>query len=315
MKQNTAFKNSNSNKFYQSVKTKTTEIGFKPNYLTNEKDRTNFGNKLDWQQKTKEVESLLSKKGLPVSVSAANPGSKKFLGIYTVASQLVVLESIINSGSKKIITKDLFPGMYAFGYGIKPDTVIQKIQSGNRIILSKKPSASGTKTIYFSEKNLTGGGSDIKKKKIGRSKNDSSLYLNIKNYYESNNRFFDFTRNKKIVFPPAPTPTPTGYEIIAYFLSDLYIDLSLLSTKSQLYNTYSTVDLNVGVQTRKSKLYSNYSEVNLNVSFDGNNIGECIINGGRPFTDNFSFMLFGGKPNNEDLISIEEWCRITQNNF
>ena len=313
MKQNTAFKNSNSNKFYQSVKTKTTEIGFSPIYLANEKDRTNFGNKLDWQQKTKEVESLLIKKGLPVSVSAANPGSKKFLGTYTVASQLVVLESIIDSASKKIITKDLFPGMYVFGYGIKPDTVIQKIQSGNRIILSKKPSASGTKTIYFSEKNLTAGGSDIVNKKIRRSKNDSALYLNIKNYYESNNRFFDFTRNKKIVFPPVPTPTPTGYEVIAYFLSDLYIDLSLLSTKSQLYNTYSTVDLNIDIQTRKTKLYSNYSEVNLNISFD--NLGECIINGGRPPTDNFSFMLFGGKPNSEDLISIEEWCRITQNNF
>ena len=42
MKQNIPFKNSNSNKFYQSVKTKTTEIGFKPNYLTNEKDRTKY---------------------------------------------------------------------------------------------------------------------------------------------------------------------------------------------------------------------------------------------------------------------------------
>jgi hypothetical protein len=310
---NTTFRNSNSNKFYQSIKNRTTEIGFAPNYSSNEKDRTNFGNKLDWQEKTKNVESLLSKKGMPVSVSAVNPGSKKFLGTYTIASQLVVLESIINSGAKKIITKDLFPGMYVFGYGIKPDTVIQKIQSGNRILLSKKPSASGTKTIYFSEKNLTGGGSDIRQKKIGRSKNDSSLYLNIKNYYESNNRFFDFTRNKTIVFPPTPTPTPTGYEVIVYFISDLYIDLSLLSTKSQLYSTYSTVDLNAAVQTSKSKLYSNYSEVNLNISFD--NLGECIINGGRPFTDNFSFMLFGGKPNTEDLISIEQWCRITQNNF
>jgi hypothetical protein len=26
-------------------------------------------------------------------------------------------------------------------------------------------------------------------------------------------------------------------------------------------------------------------------------------------------MLFGGKPNTENLISVEEWCRITQNNF
>ena len=300
MKQNIPFKNSNSNKFYQSVKTKTTEIGFKPNYLTNEKDRTNFGNKLDWQQKTKEVESLLSKKGLPVSVSAANPSSKKFLGIYTVASQLVVLESIINSGSKKIITKDLFPGMYVFGYGIKPDTVIQKIQSGNRILLSKKPSASGTKTIYFSENNLTGGGDDIKKKRINRSKNDSSLYLNIKNYYESNNRFFDFTRNG-------------NKNIIAYFLSDLYVDISLLSTKTKLYVEYPALDLNVDIETRKSKLYNSNSELNLNISFDI--LRECIINGGHPPTNNFSFMLFGGKPNTENLISVEQWCRITQNNF
>jgi hypothetical protein len=309
---NTASRNSNSNKFYQSIKNKTNEIGFAPNYLSNEKDRTNFGNKLDWQQKTKNVESLLSKKGMPVSVSAGNPGSKKFLGTYTIASQLVSLENLIEPGSRRTITKDLFPGMYVFGYGIKPDTVIQKIQSGNRILLSKKPSASGTKTIYFSENNLTEGGEDIKTKRIGRSKNDSALYLNIKNYYESNNRFFDFTRNKKIVFP-VPTPTPTGYEVIAYFLSDLYIDLSLLSTKSQLFSTYSTVDLKTEIETRKSKLYSNYSEVNLNISFD--NLGECIINGGRPFTDNFSFMLFGGKPNSENLISIEQWCRITQNNF
>ena len=155
MRQNTAFKNYSSNKFYQSIKNKTNEIGFAPDYLSNEKDRTNFGNKLDWQQKTKEVESLLNRNGFPVSISAINPGSMKFLGTYTVASTLVSLEKLIESGSKKIITKDLFPGMYVFGYGIKPDTVIQKIQSGNRILLSKKPSASGTKTIYFSENNLT----------------------------------------------------------------------------------------------------------------------------------------------------------------
>jgi hypothetical protein len=312
MKPNTSFKNSNSNKFYQSIKNKTSEIGFAPDYLANEKDRTNFGNKLDWQQKTKDVEFLLSKKGLSVSVAAINPGSKKFLGSYTVASQLVCLQEIVGSGSNKTITKNLSPGMYVFGYGIKPNTTIKKIQSGNRIIISQKPVSSGFRTIYFSENNLTGEAGDVKSKRMGRSKNDSSLYLNIKNYYESNNRFFDFTRNKTIVFPP-PTPTPTGYEVIAYFLSDLYVDLSLISTKSLLYDVHSTVDLNVEVETRKSKLYSNYSEVNLNISFD--QLGECIIDGGHPITNNFSFMLFGGKPNTEGLISIEQWCRITQNNF
>ena len=300
MRQNTAFKNYSSNKFYQSIKNKTNEIGFAPDYLSNEKDRTNFGNKLDWQQKTKEVESLLNRNGFPVSISAINPGSMKFLGTYTVASTLVSLEKLIESGSKKIITKDLFPGMYVFGYGIKPDTVIQKIQSGNRILLSKKPSASGTKTIYFSENNLTGGGDDIKKKRINRSKNDSSLYLNIKNYYESNNRFFDFTRNG-------------NKNIIAYFLSDLYVDISLLSTKTKLYVEYPALDLNVDIETRKSKLYNSNSELNLNISFDI--LRECIINGGHPPTNNFSFMLFGGKPNTENLISVEQWCRITQNNF
>lgn len=300
---NTAFKNSNSNKFYQSVKTKTKEIGFAPDYLANEKDRTNFGNKLDWQQKTKEAESLLSRNGLPVSVSAINPGSKKFLGTYTVASQLVVLESIIDSRSKKIITKDLFPGMYVFGYGIKPYTVIKKIQSGNRIILSQKPSVSGTKTIYFSENNLTDGGNDARIKRINRSKNDSSLYLNIKNYYESNNRFFDFTRYA----------LGTDRNIVAYFLSDLYVDISLLSTKTKLYCEYSALNLNVDIETRKSKLYGIKSELNLNISFDI--LRECIINGGHPITNNFSFMLFGGKPNTENLISVEQWCRITQNNF
>ena len=101
MRQNTAFKNYSSNKFYQSIKNKTNEIGFAPDYLSNEKDRTNFGNKLDWQQKTKEVESLLNRNGFPVSISAINPGSMKFLGTYTVASTLVSLEKLIESGSKK----------------------------------------------------------------------------------------------------------------------------------------------------------------------------------------------------------------------
>jgi len=306
MRQNTAFKNSNSNKFYQSIKDKTKELGFSPNYLSNEKDRTNFGNKLDWQEKTKDVESLLSKNGFPVSVSASNPRSMKFLGTYTVASTLVNLKKIVESGSKKIITKDLFPGMYVFGHGIQPDTVIAKIQSGNRILLSSKPTSSGTRTIYFSEKNLTSGESDIKTKRINRSKNDSALYLNIKNYYESNNRFFDFTRNGN---------KPGDRGVVAYFLSDLYININLLSTKTQLYSAYSAVDLNVDIETRRSRLYNNNSELNLNISFDNLDLGKCIINGGRPFTDNFSFMLFGGKPNTENLISVEEWCRITQNNF
>jgi hypothetical protein len=300
---NTAFRNSSSNKFYQSVKNKTKEIGFAPDYLANEKDRTNFGNKLDWQQKTKEAESLLSKNGFSVSVSSCNPGSMKFLGTYTIASNLVSLEKLIESGSKKIITKDLFPGMYVFGYGIRPNTVIQKIQSGNRILLSKKPSSSGTKTIYFSENNLTDGGGDVRTKRINRSKNDSSLYLNIKNYYESNNRFFDFKRYA----------SGTDKSIVAYFLSDLYVDISLLSTKTKLYFEYSTLDLGVDVETTKSKLYNKNSELNLNISFDI--LGECIINGGHPPTNNFSFMLFGGKPNTENLISVEQWCRITQNNF
>jgi hypothetical protein len=303
MRPNAAFKNFNSNKFYQSIRTKTNEIGFAPDYLSNEKDRTNFGNKLDWQQKTKDVESLLSKNGFPVSVSASNPRSLKFLGTYTVASTLVSLEKIIESGSKKIITKDLFPGMYVFGYGIRPNTVIKKIQSGNRILLSKKPSSSGTKSIYFSESNLTGGSDDIQIKRINRSKNDSSLYLNIKNYYESNNRFFNFTR---IGFG-------TDRNIVAYFLSDLYVDISLLSTKTKLNYEYSDINLNIDIETRKSKLHSINSELNINISFDI--LRECVINGGRPPTNNFSFMLFGGKPDTENLISVEEWCRVNQNNF
>lgn len=309
---NTALRNSNSNKFYRSIKNKTIELGFNPSYLPNEKDRTNFGNNLDWQQKTKDVESLLSRNGMPISVSAGNPASVKFLGTYTIASQLVNLKNIIDSGSRRVITTDLFKGMYVFGHGIKPNTTIKEIQSGNRILLSKKPSISGTKTIYFCLNNLNGNSDDIRIKRIKRSKNDSSLYLNIKNYYESNNRFFDFTRNQNFHVPP-PTPTPTGYEVIAYFLSDLYISLSLLSTKSKLYEVYSTVDLNAEVETKRNRLYTNYSEVNLNVSFDY--LGECIINGGHPNTTNFSFMLFGGNSGTEDLISIEQWCKITQNNF
>lgn len=66
MKTTEAFKIYQRNKFYSSIKNKTKELGFRPNYIQIDRDRTNFGYKLDWDEKTKEIESLLSENGLEV---------------------------------------------------------------------------------------------------------------------------------------------------------------------------------------------------------------------------------------------------------
>lgn len=234
MKTTNIFKEYYKNKFYYSVYAKTIELGFDPKYLPNEPDRTNFGNKLDWKNKTKEVESLLSKSGFKVFVKNSK--------------------------------------------GIP--------------ILSKTPTSAGDKTYKI--------------KRILKSKNDVSLYTNIKNYYESNNRFFNFSRrSKQSVLPPTPT-----YEIIKYFFTDLFLNIKLLSTKNTSIVHDSSIDLNIDIFSRKNKLYSTFSELNLNIYID--NVKECMINGGKPKTKNFGYMLLGGNPNNSNPLTLEEWCDINQ---
>ena len=176
-----AFKEYQKNKFYNSIKEKTTELGFEPKYLPQEKDRTNFGYKLDWQNKTKEVESLLSKNGLEVY--------------------------LVDSKNNPILTPN-------------PPTTERPVGS------QSKPGISYEKTYIT--------------KRIKKSKTDFALYNNIKNYYESNNRFFDFTKKRIVKNPPV-------YEVIE-----------------------STLDLRIDILSSK----------------------ECIINGGSPSTNNFSYMLF-----------------------
>lgn len=199
-----AFKQYQKNKFYNSIKKKTTELGFDPKYLPQEKDRTNFGYKLDWENKTKEVEYLLSKNGLEVY--------------------------LVDSKNDPILTPN-------------PYTPERPVGS------QSKPGISYDKTY--------------RTKRIKKSKTDFALYNNIKNYYESNNRFFDFTKKRVVKNPPV-------YEVIESVL-DLRIDI--LSSK------------------------------------------ECVINGGSPSTNNFSYMLFGGNSSSDDPITVEEWCTINQPNY
>jgi hypothetical protein len=199
-----AFKQYQKNKFYNSIKKQTTELGFDPKYLPQEKDRTNFGYKLDWENKTKEVEYLLSKNGLEVY--------------------------LVNSKNDPILTPN-------------PHTPERPVGS------QSKPGISYEKTY--------------RTKRIKKSRTDFALYNNIKNYYESNNRFFDFTKKRVVKNSPV-------YDVIESVL-DLRIDI--LSSK------------------------------------------ECIINGGSPSINNFSYMLFGGNSSSDDPITVEEWCATNQPNY
>jgi len=47
-------------------------------------------------------------------------------------------------------TSGLYPGMFVFGRGIPPKTVIQSIVNGRRLILSKLPRATGPRQLFFS---------------------------------------------------------------------------------------------------------------------------------------------------------------------
>jgi hypothetical protein len=248
MKTTNSFKQYNKNKFYNSIFIKTKELGFKPQYLPQEKDRTNFGYKLDWEKKTKEVESLLSKNGLEVYLKDASNNP---------ILQLITTSTERPTGSQQL-----------------PTTHYEKI---------------------------------YRTKRIKKSKNDVALYTNIKNYYESNNRFADFTRKKKTSISP-----PT-YDVIAYFFTDLYLNLKLVSTKNLSEINTSTVDLNIDVLNKKNKIYVTFSEIDLNVYVTSSR--ECLINGGNPPTNNFAYMLLGGKTDSEDKITIEEWCQINQPSF
>lgn len=252
MKTTNVFKQYNRNKFYNSIYTKTVELGFAPKYLPNEKDRTNFGNKLDWENKTKDVEALLSKNGLQVVFTdyAGNPIYNSY--VYPTREQVKELP-----------------------IGAKPKYVVKK------------------EKIY-------------KTKRILRSKNDVSLYTNIKNWYEANNKFDDFRRIRKNIKPP-------NHEIIEYFFTDLYLNLTILSNKHLATTIESTVDLNIDIFSKKHKLYSTFSELDLYVYVKSNK--ECVINGGIPTTNNFAYFLLGGKPDTENPLSIEEWCKVNQTEF
>jgi hypothetical protein len=222
-----AFKEYQRNKFYNSIKEKTTELGFDPKYLPQEKDRTNFGYKLDWQNKTKEAESLLSKNGLEVY--------------------------LVDSKNNPILT---------------PNPHVPERPIGSQV----KPGVSYERTYVT--------------KRIKKSKTDFALYNNIKNYYESNNRFFNFTKKRFVKNPPV-------YEIIEFFNTDIILNLKLESIKKVPSSQESILDLRIDILSSR----------------------ECVINGGLPSTNNFSYMLFGGNSSSEDPITVEEWCTTNQPNY
>lgn len=222
-----AFKQYQKNKFYNSIKEKTTELGFDPKYLPQEKDRTNFGYKLDWENKTKEVEYLLSKNGLEVY--------------------------LVDSKNDPILTPS-------------PPTPERPVGS------QSKPGISYNKTYIT--------------KRIKKSKTDFALYNNIKNYYESNNRFFNFTKKRVVANPPV-------YDIIEYFTTDIKINLKLESIKKIPVVQESILNLRIDILSSR----------------------ECVINGGSPSTNNFSYILFGGNSTSEDPATIEEWCAVNQPNY
>lgn len=253
MKTTNAFKQYNRNKFYNSIFVKTVELGFAPKYLPNEKDRTNFGNKLDWENKTKEVESLLNSNGLQV--------------LLTDYSGEPIYNSYVYPTREK--AKEL-------PVGVSPKYVVKK------------------EKIY-------------KTKRILKSKNDVSLYTNIKNWYEANNKFDDFRRIKRKIV------NPKVYEIIEYFFTDLYLNLTILSNKNIANIIESTVELNVDVFSKKYKIYSTLSELDLYVYVRSTK--ECVINGGIPPTNNFAYFLLGGDPNTSNPMTLEEWCRVNQKEF
>ena len=245
MRNNNAFKLYNRNKFYTSILANTRDLGFEPKYLPNDNDRTNFGNKLDWENKTKEIEFLLRKNGLevPFRDSKWNP-----------------------------ILVDV------------PEIPERPVGSPPKYKTKKEK-------IY-------------KTKKILKSKNDASLYTNIKNYYESNNRFSYFYK-KRIV------RNPTNYEIIEHFFTDLYLNIQLLSQKNLSSTINTIVDLNIDILSKKNKIYLTFSELDLNLYVES--IRECVIKGGSPNTNNFGYMLLGGNANTPNQATLDQWCQVNQN--
>ena len=82
------------------------------------------------------------------TAGTANLGPPTLLGSLTATARLVKFPKAASGSAPP--TSMLYPGMFVFGRGIPPKTVIRSVVNGQWIALSKLPRITGTRQLFFS---------------------------------------------------------------------------------------------------------------------------------------------------------------------